>query len=167
MPAGQFPVVVKARYLTENCRTVRGGQDNAIKLRLQQASSQKPSRGKATPEARGRTGPPPSAPRRAGGRLASVSTKGISVSKPIAFEGLTNRLTPESKRVLDDVARGLNRVKQIKQVRIASHVTGVGSESLDALSASRARAVRGLTSKGVAAKRLQAQGVGRNPSHRL
>ena len=164
LPAGQFPVVVKAKGYPDlkTVVAVRGGQDNAIKLRLQQASSQKPSRGKATPEARGRTGPPPSAPRRAGGRLASVSTKGISVSKPIAFEGLTNRLTPESKRVLDDVARGLNRVKQIKQVRIASHVTGVGSESLDArLSASRARAVKKyLTSKGVAAKRLQAQGYG-------
>ncbi len=161
--AGQYPVVVESKGYPDlkTVVAIRGGETNRIKLRLQKASKDT-NRASRSPRNDDTASTPAAGPKRSGGRLATVSTKGITLKKPIVFEGLTDTLTPESKKVLDDVARGLVRVKQIKQVRIASHVTGVGSESLDArLSASRARAVKKyLTSKGVASVRLQAQGYG-------
>ena len=71
-------------------------------------------------------------------------------------------MTADGKLVLDDVARGLNRIKTIKKVRIGAHASTPASRAANMkLSNDRARAVKTyLVGKGVAASRLQPRGFG-------
>lgn len=72
------------------------------------------------------------------------SSPNPSISIPIVFEYGSSRLTPESRRTLDTIARALNHPKlQAYQFLIEGHTDGKGSnETNQALSEKRAAAVR-------------------------
>jgi outer membrane protein OmpA-like peptidoglycan-associated protein len=95
----------------------------------------------------------PSRARWVGGRIA--------LSDELRFEGRA-KFTPESEKILDDIAALLKRYPEIRRVRIDSH-TGVAGDvwANQAISDARADAVRNaLVKRGIAASRLQPLGYG-------
>ncbi len=91
-----------------------------------------------------------------------VAAGRIQVSEKIYFERGKAVLKPDSKKVLDKVARLLLRNPQIRLVRIEGHTDSRGSPKRNLiLSQRRAEAVmQYLISKGVSPNRLQAVGYG-------
>ncbi|MCA9560619.1 MAG: OmpA family protein, partial [Myxococcales bacterium] len=99
-----------------------------------------------------------------GGRgLATVSSRGISVARPIEFtETRGDTLTDASKRALDDLAIELNNNPQVRKVRVNAHTDARGvPDELVAVSERQARSVKSyLVSRGVDAERVQSKGYG-------
>jgi outer membrane protein OmpA-like peptidoglycan-associated protein len=160
LPAGRHPVTITAKgYKTLTTRViVKGAQSTPYRFTLVKGGASRPRT--AMPQNRNFAAPPPSKVAR--GRLASVSARGIKLKRRISFEANRSKVTAEGQAVLSDVARGLKRVKSIKQVRINAHVAGQGSRDRDSrLSIARAKAVKAfLVKKGVSSSRLQARGLG-------
>ncbi|MDP3785559.1 MAG: OmpA family protein [Undibacterium sp.] len=86
-----------------------------------------------------------------------------SIDLAIQFEFNSNRIKPESMKMLEDLAMALNS-KELQGIRflVEGHTDGVGSNSYNMrLSQMRADQVKGiLVSKRVASKRLKSVGKG-------
>ena len=173
VPAGKHPVTITAKGYDplRTIAAVKGGQANSLRYTLTKGGKRKapgarrraaPRRPRAARAPRAAGAPRATGPTRAGGRLAIVSTRGIKLKDRVSFKPRSAVLTPQGKAVLDDVAKGLKRVKRIKQVRIAAHVSGMGSRDNDSrLSIARARTVKNhLVQRGISTGRLQARGYG-------
>ncbi|MBV70622.1 MAG: hypothetical protein CMH52_04660 [Myxococcales bacterium] len=159
LPAGRHPLTVTAKGydVLKTAVLVRGGETTPLRFNLTTG------RPKAVPATVGPSRAPVGPPKvSGGGRFAKVTPRSISLRRRIDFKPGTSELTPNSRAVLNDVARGMKQIKNIKRVRIAAHVSGTGSRDKDSrLSIARANRVKGyLVSRGVSAGRLQARGYG-------
>ncbi|MCX7206035.1 MAG: OmpA family protein [Proteobacteria bacterium] len=92
-----------------------------------------------------------------------------SISIPIVFEYGSSRLTPDSRRTLDTIARALNHPKlQAYQFLIEGHTDGKGSsETNQALSEKRAAAVRDYLSGPRHVEQMRLLVVGKGASELL
>jgi outer membrane protein OmpA-like peptidoglycan-associated protein len=170
LPAGRHTLTVTAKGYPPLRVTllVKGGQKNTMRYTMQKRGAKRamtPRRGVAKRRRQTTNAPRrtvQTGPQRSRGRLATVSTQSIVLKESVTFQPGSAKLTEQGRQALRDVAKGLKRVKRIKQVRISAHVTGQGSRDRDSrLSIARARAVKAyLVRNGVAAKRLQARGYG-------
>ncbi|MEE2786293.1 MAG: OmpA family protein [Myxococcota bacterium] len=155
---GRHPIIITANGFNTLRQTVqiKGGEPNALRFTMRRSRSVGSTPGVA------RQTPPGTQRRTGGGRLATVSTKGINLKKPVTFEPNSAQLTAQGTSVLNDVAKGLSSVPQITRVRVGAHVQSQASASDNAkLSHARARAVKShLVSKGVDGRRVQARGYG-------
>jgi len=171
VPAGRHPVTITAKGYPPLRVTllVKGGQKNTMRYTMVKGGAKRAYTPRRTvsskPRRRAGNVPPRTVrtgPKRSRGRLATVSTQGIKLTEPVSFQPGSAKLTEEGRQVLQEVSRGLKKVKRIKQVRISAHVAGQGSRDRDSrLSIARARAVKKyMIRNGVAASRLQARGYG-------
>ena len=97
-----------------------------------------------------------------GGGLAVVTTKSITLKRPVSFTKDSADLTAEAKRVLRSVARGLKNRKSISKVRVDVHTSGRGPKAEQLrLSRKRAKTIKSfLVSNGVDRKRVRVRGSG-------
>jgi outer membrane protein OmpA-like peptidoglycan-associated protein len=86
----------------------------------------------------------------------------FQVLEPVQFEHGSSRVTPESKKTLNQVALLIKANPELERVRIEGHTDQTGPDTVnERLSHSRAREVRRyLIERGVAPQRLEAVGRG-------
>ena len=170
VPAGRHmaSVTAKGYPAQQHAVVVRGGETTPVRITLRKPgkaprfSSPPPKRPRAvTP---GFSAPGPRGVTRAGGKKARVSLRGIKLFEKVGFAAGQSSLTDAGKAVLDEVARGLQKVVRIQRVRIAVHTSGAGNRAQELeLSNARSRVVKGyLISQGIDGKRLQARGYGKD-----
>jgi outer membrane protein OmpA-like peptidoglycan-associated protein len=100
--------------------------------------------------------PPPPPP------AVDVQEEKIELNEKIQFEFAKAELLPQSKKLLDEVAKTLNEHPEIEKIRIEGHTDNEASNAYNMkLSNNRAASVRlYLQSKGVAAGRMESKGFG-------
>lgn len=101
--------------------------------------------------------PPPTPP-----PVIEVKEEKIELNEKINFEFAKADLVPQSKKLLDEVAKTLNEHPEIEKIRIEGHTDNEASNAYNMkLSNNRAASVRVyLESKGVAAGRMVSKGFG-------
>ncbi len=163
LPSGRQMATVTAKGYQSQQRPimVKGAETSQIRITLMKPGR----RTSVAPRSPRMSRPAPVAaggPRRAGGKLAVVSVRGIRLNQKVTFAPGAATLDAAGIAVLDEVAAGLQKITRIQRVRIAVH-TGAEATRPQALqlSNSRSRAVKKyLVGKGIDSKRLQARGYG-------
>ncbi|MEO8706783.1 MAG: OmpA family protein [Kofleriaceae bacterium] len=94
--------------------------------------------------------------------VVDVQEEKIELNEKIQFEFAKAELLPQSKRLLDEVAKTLNEHPEIEKIRIEGHTDNEASNAYNVkLSNNRAASVRMyLQSKGVGAGRMESKGFG-------
>jgi outer membrane protein OmpA-like peptidoglycan-associated protein len=105
---------------------------------------------------------PPAAPPEPAPPKVEVKEEKIELSEKVNFEFAKAELLPQSKTLLDDVAKALAEHPEIEKIRIEGHTDNDASNLYNMrLSQKRAAAVRSyLISKGIEAGRMESQGFG-------
>lgn len=164
VPPGKYTVRIFTAGFADEEKEVEVEAERTASLRVPMKKGKSSAGTRAAKRAPTKRGRPSVAPVPSGGRgLATVSSRGISVARPIEFtDARGDTLTDASKRALDDLAIELNNNPQVRKVRVNAHTDARGvPDELMAVSERQARSVKSyLVSRGVDAERVQSKGYG-------